>query len=439
MSTKPDMRNSTLKQRKGSLSTGRCSNASTERRSSNASSESSDNDESQNQVMNQPNYVDISKGDNGSNKLPSTDKENDIPKVIDNEEYTSDYLRDRIMCIEGLGNKNTASALAETLLDLLAKRDLHHLERIGELEAQININACRNDRLQKELFDTKTKLVELQRHQMAHNLWINDIPEQSPESTERLKEQVKKHLKTKLELENEDDLDFDTCHRIGSKSETSHRPVIVAFVRREQLHKIMKYGHDRRKADKTTPRMGIQQPQEYRAQLNVLKHEKDLILKASPTAEVTIRRDKLLVGDKVTIDLAKERAAVKPADANLTQTARTMTPFHGDTIGPHRGSFFQGHFIAMEEKRQLHAGLIALRSYKNISSATHNVWVLKIGNFIRCDDDGEDGATKDLIPLLKGRPNGLLMVSRFYGGKHMGPKRFTFFKEAGINALSYIS
>lgn len=43
------------------------------------------------------------------------------------------------------------------------------------------------------------------------------------------------------------------------------------------------------------------------------------------------------------------------------------------------------------------------------------------------DDDGEHGAGKCLAHLLemRGETNVLVLVSRWYGGIHLGPKRFT--------------
>jgi len=374
---------------------------------------------------------------NNRRENPTADNNTIIVNVVDDEEYTQDYLVNKLMSVEGF-NQNNASDLATILLDMQAKKELRYLERIGQLEAQIAVNSCRNDRLAKELSDANAKIIDMQKRQMCHNLWINGVPEKKPETPEKLQQAIKDYLHKELEMDTSS-LDFDTCHRTGDKTKDD-RPVIVAFVRRDELQKVMKCGQQRIKDGKTVPHMGVQQPRAMQAQLNTLRSEKQLILKDEPQADVVIKGDKLFKDDKVEIDLGKERAAVKPTDTNLTQSSLSLSPFHGDMLGPHKGSFFQGHFVPLSDKSQLQAGLVALRSYKNVSCATHNIWVLKIGDFIRAHDDEEDTASKKLVPLLKdqGYPDGLLMVTRFYGGVHIGRKRFDLIAEAGKNALSYI-
>ncbi len=61
-------------------------------------------------------------------------------------------------------------------------------------------------------------------------------------------------------------------------------------------------------------------------------------------------------------------------------------------------------------------------AYRFTETLEDGATILKHDN----DDDGEDGAGKRLAQLLEMRKEDgvLVMVSRWYGGVHLGPKRF---------------
>ncbi len=101
-----------------------------------------------------------------------------------------------------------------------------------------------------------------------------------------------------------------------------------------------------------------------------------------------------------------------------------------------RKSVFQAHLCLIENEEQVNRAMnkLILGSSK-IQRATHNMFayrfieeledgreILKHDN----DDDGEDAAGSRLAQLLEMRKeNGvLIVVSRWYGGVHLGPKRF---------------
>ena len=66
-----------------------------------------------------------------------------------------------------------------------------------------------------------------------------------------------------------------------------------------------------------------------------------------------------------------------------------------------------------------------------IARATHNILAFRVttpsGNVLSdCDDDGESAAGGRLLHLLSivGAENVCVVVSRWYGGIHLGPDRF---------------
>ena len=70
--------------------------------------------------------------------------------------------------------------------------------------------------------------------------------------------------------------------------------------------------------------------------------------------------------------------------------------------------------------------LEALLSDRKIARATHNIWAYRAGSVADNDDDGETAAGRLLAELLAmtGAVNVLCVVTRWYGGIHLGPDRF---------------
>ncbi|KAI9669686.1 MAG: eIF2 kinase Gcn2p negative regulator [Alyxoria varia] len=79
---------------------------------------------------------------------------------------------------------------------------------------------------------------------------------------------------------------------------------------------------------------------------------------------------------------------------------------------------------------------------KKAAKATHNMTAWRIrgekGEFYRdCDDDGETAAGSRLLHLLElmGMWNTVVIVSRWYGGVHLGPDRFRIINSTARDAM----
>ena len=106
-----------------------------------------------------------------------------------------------------------------------------------------------------------------------------------------------------------------------------------------------------------------------------------------------------------------------------------------------RKSSFQAHLCEVYSENDVREALYQLlTSSSKIQRATHNMYAWRIAetnpsegdDYRRVvikhdnDDDGEDAAGSKLAYLLDMRKdeNVLVVVSRWYGGIHLGPKRF---------------
>ena len=69
---------------------------------------------------------------------------------------------------------------------------------------------------------------------------------------------------------------------------------------------------------------------------------------------------------------------------------------------------------------------------KKFAKATHNTWGLLVGNNPHKNDDGESGAGNIIVKMLEreGLTNHIIVVTRWYGGKHLGGDRFRHVQDA---------
>ncbi|KAK7873947.1 hypothetical protein R5R35_012957 [Gryllus longicercus] len=115
---------------------------------------------------------------------------------------------------------------------------------------------------------------------------------------------------------------------------------------------------------------------------------------------------------------------------------------HGEPITD-RKSVFQGHAIYVERVEQVKKALEVLCSNRKIANATHNIYAYRIfkpdtKSYIQdCEDDGETQAGGRLLHLLQilNVKNVLVVVSRWYGGVHLGPDRFRHINNAARQVL----
>ena len=92
-----------------------------------------------------------------------------------------------------------------------------------------------------------------------------------------------------------------------------------------------------------------------------------------------------------------------------------------------KGSKYAVSGIAVTTRADIDAALKELKRDKSYAKATHNTWgaVLSDGGPIK-GDDGESGAGMVILRMLEraGLTDHVIVVTRWYGGKHLGGDRF---------------
>lgn len=97
-----------------------------------------------------------------------------------------------------------------------------------------------------------------------------------------------------------------------------------------------------------------------------------------------------------------------------------------DRIISDRGSVYAVSGGEVADRDVIDAALAELKSTRRFAKATHNSWAALLAGEGLKSDDGESGAGAIILRMLEteGLDNHLIVVTRWYGGKHLGGDRF---------------
>ena len=97
-----------------------------------------------------------------------------------------------------------------------------------------------------------------------------------------------------------------------------------------------------------------------------------------------------------------------------------------DKIISDRGSRYAVSGGPARNRAEADALLAELKRNKRFAKATHNTWAAILSGEGVKDDDGESGAGQIILQMLEraGLTDHVVVVTRWYGGKHLGGDRF---------------
>ncbi|HRO13849.1 MAG TPA: YigZ family protein [Paracoccus sp. (in: a-proteobacteria)] len=97
-----------------------------------------------------------------------------------------------------------------------------------------------------------------------------------------------------------------------------------------------------------------------------------------------------------------------------------------DRIISDRGSVYAVSGAPVSNRASVVAALARLKSEKRFAKATHNSWAARLGGEGARNDDGESGASAIILRMMEteGLDDHMIVVTRWYGGKHLGGDRF---------------
>ncbi|OCX61187.1 hypothetical protein BFP70_15965 [Thioclava sp. SK-1] len=103
-----------------------------------------------------------------------------------------------------------------------------------------------------------------------------------------------------------------------------------------------------------------------------------------------------------------------------------------DDIIRDRGSKYAVSGAPCYDEAQAKSLIKQLKQTKKFAKATHNTWGLLTDDGPIKNDDGESGAGMVILRMLERDQvkNHLVIVTRWYGGKHLGGDRFRHVQDA---------
>ena len=103
-----------------------------------------------------------------------------------------------------------------------------------------------------------------------------------------------------------------------------------------------------------------------------------------------------------------------------------------DGVISDRGSKYAVAGCAVASRADVDAALKTLKRTKKFAKATHNSWAVLLPSGPLKADDGEAGAGNVILAVLEGADarGQLVIVTRWFGGKHLGGDRFRHVRDA---------
>ena len=103
-----------------------------------------------------------------------------------------------------------------------------------------------------------------------------------------------------------------------------------------------------------------------------------------------------------------------------------------DNVISDRGSKYSVSGGPVTSRAEVDAVLKDLKKNKKFAKATHNTWAVLLPDGPLKADDGEAGAGNVILRMLEreGVENHVIVVTRWFGGKHLGGDRFRHVAEA---------
>jgi len=297
---------------------------------------------------------------------------------------------------------------------------------LDELRMRDKIREGEVQRLFKENEHLRNELLKIKSYQMINNLIFWGVKKSDKEVCSNKLRKVF----ALLELD-PDKILIDYCHRLPGTGDSG---IICRFISRKDKYKILK---NCTKLKDSEYSVSEHLPPEYNEIRKELLSEKDKIKLDNPEAKISIRGNKLYNDKTILRDVDKELATCSPFDDNHTKDAmHFMKVMKRSDYIEQQGSTFQSHHVPIDNKSQIQGALAAIRTDPGTARASHNIYAVNLDDYTTHNDDGEHRAGQKLLTHIKDKGvKGLVCVTRWFGGTHMGPSRFDFILKSADGVL----
>ena len=125
---------------------------------------------------------------------------------------------------------------------------------------------------------------------------------------------------------------------------------------------------------------------------------------------------------------------------NPEENYNVQEVFHTQPVTEEK-SKFSGHASTLTVDTPINSVLATLAADPDISTADHTIYAYRYGDVEGCCDDGEHGAGLRLLKVLQSKQvkDTFVAVTRWFGGQHLGPRRFELIETCAQNAVDLLS
>ena len=287
-------------------------------------------------------------------------------------------------------------------------------------------------RKDKEIMELKKEMLDSKIRSMSMNLVFSGIPDEVNEHPRVLRNKMNDFFVNALKIPPPElqQIQVAKMHRARGDARRGIRPVVMKLATDDSKKIIL----DHTANLKHIPNVYVNEqfpPEVNEKRKGLLKKRKELQAQGVKAK---------LVVDKLYINGKEWKENIPPTNININnyKEAQRIHVYHAPKISA-LSSTFQGHVIKLDDPTLYKAALYKLFQDQVVARATHNIWAIKCGNEVAYDDDGEHMAGFKLLEVLRNHNinNILVVVTRWYGGTHLGPQRFKYITDAAMQSLEH--
>ena len=329
--------------------------------------------------------------------------------------------------------KTDVDSLKESVGKLMTD-NIRLTEQVNSLEKRLQITEGLLVQARKKMTQQEEKIIDLQARSMRDNMIFRGIDESENESWQDTETNLRNFLKNELKLPNADNIAIDRAHRMGSKLPDKPRNIVAKFANSAAKGQI--FANVKNLREKKQFSIQEQFPPEINERRKQLWSTYKAA-KAIPGNTVKWSMDKLIVNGQVKTAKDEQHELSPPTtckDVEITHAPSQLLD----------GSTYAGHAAKLSHNVSVPDVIANLLRDRVIANADHNIYAYRFGRSQNikegCNDDGEHGAGARLLKMLRdtSADNVIVITTRWFGGKHSGPKRFQIIEDCATKALDML-
>lgn len=287
----------------------------------------------------------------------------------------------------------------------------------------------------KEIQELISKAVDQKSRSMRSNLLLHNIPEHLNEDCESL---FRTFLTTDLLMEKSlvEGLKFEAAHRVGApRTNKSCRPIVIRFLSNKDKEVVLQewYAQNPQRGpyeeEKKRKRLTKQVPPEF-LQTKALNYQlvENAKAKAPPgTVKHKFQGDHVYINNQLVRPLVKKLSVedVFKVDSEDLAAVKKL-PMGRSQLLMDRGSSFGAHVFATDDINSVRKAYKSVVADPKCAKASHNILAYSVHHEFGWEEDMEFGAGRFLKSWMdrQGLNNMAIIITRQYGGTHLGIQRF---------------